>query len=87
MSDWRITLPDRLGDEIAHLTPSGRRAVHDALAALARDPRSGTPEPITAAEIRRVTTSPDDAGDRITLLYRVHATDRAVEIIWIISGP
>ncbi|MFK0294832.1 type II toxin-antitoxin system RelE/ParE family toxin [Streptomyces sp. NPDC090442] len=87
MSDWTVYLRPHLGEEIASLPPDGRRAVHEALAALAADPRAGIAEPITAAELRRITTGPTPTGDRITLLYRVHEDERRLELIWIISGP
>ncbi|MFD9850505.1 hypothetical protein [Streptomyces parvus] len=94
MSDWAVKVPPRLYEEFAQLSGSGRRVVHEVLAQLARDPRDPdtSTEPITGAELRRITTRPTaDTGDRITLLYRVHADDPAqpghVEIIYLISGP
>ncbi|GAA2106009.1 hypothetical protein GCM10009801_82050 [Streptomyces albiaxialis] len=81
-------MPSRLGETIADLDPPARRAVHDALATLAEDPRAGAAEPIRGAEIRRLFTRPTVAtGDRITLLYRVHEAEHQVEIIWVIAGP
>ncbi|GAA0439168.1 hypothetical protein [Streptomyces luteireticuli] len=87
MSDWQIVMPARLGDEVAHLTPSGRRVVHDALAALALDPHAGAEEVITGAEVRRYRTRPTDTGDRISILYRLHADTRSVEIVFLLAGP
>jgi hypothetical protein len=88
VSDWQILLPDRLGEEIAHLEPAARRTVHSAFADLAQDPRAGVADPtITAVEIRRILTSPTPAGERVTVLYRVHTDSRSVEIIWLIAGP
>ncbi|MFC5724859.1 hypothetical protein ACFP1Z_32395 [Streptomyces gamaensis] len=88
MSDWQIVMPARLNEEMARLTPSGRRAVHDALAALARDPQTGAEEVIAGAEIRRHRTQPTaDTGDRISVLYRVHARERRIEVIYLIAGP
>jgi len=90
VSDWHVDVPARLGEEVGRLTPGGRRAVHDALARLAKDPRTGAEEPVTGAEIRRILTEPAaDNGDRITLLYRVHGDEdpRRVEIIFLLAGP
>ncbi|MGW1666195.1 hypothetical protein [Streptomyces microflavus] len=93
MSDWSVEVPERLYEEFARLSGPGRRAVHEALAQLARDPRDpqSSAEPITGAELRRITTRPTaDTGDRITLLYRVHTDDAQpgrIEIIYVISGP
>ncbi|MFF9193706.1 hypothetical protein ACF09L_00740 [Streptomyces sp. NPDC014779] len=94
MTHWNVEIPRRLYHEIAHLSPGGRRALHDALAALADDPRppESRPQPVRGAELRRVATQPaGDNGLTITLLYRVHdpvgkAAGR-VEIIFLIAGP
>ncbi|MEV0012728.1 hypothetical protein [Streptomyces sp. NPDC047973] len=94
MSDWHVDVPSRLFEEFAHLSGPARRAVHDLLAQLATDPRdpASSTEPVTGAELRRITTRPaTDTGDRITLLYRVHPAEDGqpgrVEIIFVISGP
>ncbi|MFJ8166549.1 type II toxin-antitoxin system RelE/ParE family toxin [Streptomyces sp. NPDC096136] len=95
MTLWTVEVPPRLYEEIAHLSPGSRRALHDTLDSLAADPRdpASTTEPITGAELRRIDTPPvQDTGDRITLLYRVHTptADRLggrVEVIFILSGP
>ncbi|MFG2867197.1 hypothetical protein [Streptomyces sp. NPDC048338] len=92
---WTVQVPRRLYPEFAHLSPDGRRAVHDALAALAEDPRSpaSSAEPVQAIELRRLTTRPTtDTGVTITLLYRVHpplgrAKTGRVEIVFLIVGP
>ncbi|MER6603812.1 MULTISPECIES: hypothetical protein [Streptomyces] len=94
MSRWSVEVPPRLYEEVARLSPGGRRAVHDVLDRLAvepRDPASST-EPIAGAELRRIDTDPaKDTGDRITLLYRVHPPEDdapgRVEAIFILSGP
>ncbi|MCY0961798.1 hypothetical protein [Streptomyces sp. H27-H5] len=95
MTLWTVEVPPRLYDEVAHLSAGGRRAVHDALDTLAVDPRdpASSTEPIAGAELRRINTTPTkDTGDRITLLYRVHAPEAGqpagrVEVIFILSGP
>ncbi|MFE9484521.1 hypothetical protein ACFYNM_38815 [Streptomyces spororaveus] len=94
MTHWTVEVPPRLYEEIAHLSAGGRRAVHDLLDTLAADPRdpASSTEPITGAELRRIDTAPaKDSGDRITLLYRVHAPEAdqpgRVEVIFILSGP
>ncbi|MEU8528138.1 MULTISPECIES: hypothetical protein [Streptomyces] len=94
MTHWIVQVPRRLYPEFAHLSPGGRRAVHDALARLAEDPRdaASTAEPVKGAELRRFVSEPaTDTGDRITLLYRVHEpkgrTPGRVEIIFLLAGP
>ncbi|MEU9062415.1 hypothetical protein AB0D13_27000 [Streptomyces sp. NPDC048430] len=94
MSDWHVDVPERLFEEFAHLSGAGLRAVHELLAQLVTDPRdpASSTEPVAGAELRRITTRPTtDTGDRITLLYRVHApsADQAgrIEIIFMVSGP
>lgn len=95
MTDWSIEVPPRLYEEFAHLSPGGRRAVHDVLTRLAADPRDplSSTEPVAGAELRRIMTEPAaDTGDRITLLYRVSDPDGpdhpgTVSIIYVISGP
>ncbi|MFD8146118.1 hypothetical protein [Streptomyces sp. NPDC059708] len=95
MTLWTIDVPPRLYEEVAHLSPGGRRALHDLLDSLAVDPRdpASSTEPITAAELRRIDTAPaPDTGDRTTLLYRVHAPEAGqaagrVEVIFILTGP
>lgn len=95
MTDWQVEVPERLYPEVAHLSPGGRRAVHDVLDQLAvdpRDPHSST-EPIQGAELRRIMTAPaTDTGDRITVLYRVVAPEGPdqpgrVIVVFILSGP
>ncbi|MFF8609658.1 hypothetical protein ACF06X_27470 [Streptomyces sp. NPDC015346] len=94
MTHWIVQVPRRLYAEFAHLSPGGRRAVHDALALLAADPRppGSTGEPVQAIELRRLTTEPTtDTGVAITLLYRVHDPQGKrpgrVELIFILAGP
>ncbi|MFF6776728.1 hypothetical protein ACFY8W_24715 [Streptomyces sp. NPDC012637] len=94
MTRWAVEIPRRLYHEIARLSPGGRRALHDALAALAEDPRpaESRTEPVRTAELRRVSTAPaSDNGVTITLLYRIHepAPGRPgrVEIIFLVAGP
>ncbi|MFF9011855.1 hypothetical protein ACF09C_02635 [Streptomyces sp. NPDC014870] len=94
MTRWIVQVPRRLYPEFAHLSPGGRRAVHDALALLAADPQSpaSTTEPLQALELRRITTQPTtDTGVTITILYRVHEpqgqSPGRVEIIFILVGP
>ncbi|WP_198359178.1 hypothetical protein [Streptomyces fildesensis] len=86
---WTIDIPERLGEEFAHLTPAGRRAVYDACRQLAQDPTiNATSEPVRGADLRRVTTDPTTGtGDRITLLYRIHHDEGRVELIFLIAGP
>ncbi|KOV17255.1 hypothetical protein ADK91_02875 [Streptomyces sp. XY511] len=94
MTPWTVEVPPRLYEEVAHLSPGGRRAVHDLLDSLAVDPRdpASSTEPIAGAELRRIDTAPvkDAGGDRITLLYRVHGPESGragcVEVIFILSG-
>ncbi|MGW1767171.1 hypothetical protein ACWCQL_24270 [Streptomyces sp. NPDC002073] len=94
MTNWTVEVPPRLYEEVAHLSPGGRRALHDLLDRLTVDPRdpASSTEPIAGAELRRIDTAPaTDTGDRITLLYRVHAPEGdqpgRVEAIFILSGP
>ncbi|MFF8279883.1 hypothetical protein ACF05T_27880 [Streptomyces lateritius] len=94
MTHWNVQVPRRLYAEFAHLSPGGRRAVHDALALLAADPRTpaSTAEPVQALELRRLTTEPaTDTGVAITILYRVHEPrgerPGRVELIFILAGP
>ncbi|MHC3394687.1 hypothetical protein ACLQ2E_35300 [Streptomyces lavendulocolor] len=94
MTRWTVEVPPRLYEEVAHLSPGGRRAVHDVLDALAVDPRdpASSTEPIAGAELRRIDTDPaKDTGDRITVLYRVHRPEGdqpgRVEVIFILAGP
>ncbi|MCX5207699.1 hypothetical protein OG897_40670 [Streptomyces sp. NBC_00237] len=93
MSDpapWSVDVPERLREEFAQqLAPGERRAVHDLLALLAADPRMGAVEPVPlSVELRRALTAPaTDTGQRVSILYRVHADRRTVEIIYILTGP
>ncbi|MFF3159457.1 type II toxin-antitoxin system RelE/ParE family toxin [Streptomyces sp. NPDC057910] len=95
MTRWTVTVPPRLYEEFAHLSPAARRAVHDVLKQLAIDPRdpSSSTEPITGAELRRIDTAPAaDTGERVTLLYRVQDADDdqaagRVSILFVLSGP
>ncbi|MET9162063.1 hypothetical protein ABZX56_30445 [Streptomyces parvulus] len=95
MTDWRVEVPERLFEEFAHLSPGGRRAVHDVLERLTVDPRDpgSTSEPIQGAELRRIMTEPAaDSGDRITVLYRITEPESPTQqgritILYIISGP
>ncbi|MDT9687060.1 hypothetical protein Q5762_01595 [Streptomyces sp. P9(2023)] len=94
MTQWAVQVPRRLYAEFAHLSPAGRRAVHDALALLATDPRhpTSTAGPVQSAEIRHLTTAPTpDTAVTITLLYRVHdpkpQTPGRVELLFILTGP
>ncbi|MEV4949389.1 hypothetical protein [Streptomyces sp. NPDC053755] len=94
MTHWHVLVPRRLYTEFAHLSPGGRRAVHDALALLAEDPRSpaSAAEPIRTVELRRLTTEPaTDTGATVTLLYRVHEPEGErpgrVELIFMLAGP
>ncbi|MFF7178253.1 hypothetical protein [Streptomyces sp. NPDC008121] len=94
MTHWHVLVPRRLYPEFAHLSPGGRRAVHDALALLAADPRcpASTAEPIRTLELRRITTEPAvDTGTTITILYRVHEPEDErpgrVELIFMLAGP
>ncbi|MFI8823893.1 hypothetical protein [Streptomyces sp. NPDC053431] len=94
MTHWIVEIPRRLYNEIAHLSPGGRRALHDALASLAEDPRppESRAEPLRDAELRRVATVPaSDTGTTITLLYRIHdpasGKPGRVEIIFLLAGP
>ncbi|MER7520641.1 hypothetical protein [Streptomyces sp. NPDC126499] len=91
---WIVVVRRNLYSEIAHLSPGGRRALHDALAALAEDPRPAESrrEPLRTAELRRVATAPAaDTGITVTLLYRVHdpAEGRPgqVEVLFLVAGP
>ncbi|MFI8966538.1 hypothetical protein ACIGO8_31005 [Streptomyces sp. NPDC053493] len=91
---WAVEIPRRLYSTIAHLSPGGRRALHDALAALADDPRpaESRTEQLQGAELRRVATLPAaDTGITVTLLYRVHDTGDGepgrVEIVFLVAGP
>lgn len=95
MTDWQVDVPERLFEEFAHLSPGGRRVVHDLLDQLAADPRdpASSTEPIQGAELRRILTDPaPDTGDRITVLYRVtdpEGPDQPgrISILYIVSGP
>ncbi len=60
------------------MPPHARRAVHDALTTLARNPRAGVAEPITAALIRRITTVPQPTPTG-SPCDRVHAADREAD--------
>ncbi|MGW1674571.1 hypothetical protein [Streptomyces sp. NPDC002324] len=95
MTLWNVVVPPRLYEEFAHLSPAGRKAVHDILVTLAADPRdpASSREPIEGAELRQISTRPTtDTGDQIAVLYRVHDPADAgepgtVELIYVISGP
>lgn len=95
MTDWLVEVPARLYEEFAHLSPGGRRVVHDVLEQLATDPRDphSSTEPIQGAELRRIMTAPaPDTGDRITVLYRVTDPDQPgdtgrVTVLYVLSGP
>ncbi|MFE9406815.1 hypothetical protein ACFYNY_34470 [Streptomyces sp. NPDC006530] len=94
VTHWNVQVPSRLYEEFAHLSPGGRRAVHDVLDRLAVDPRepASTTEPVTGAELRRIDTAPAaDTGDRITILYRVQDPDSGqpgtVTLIYVLHGP
>ncbi len=95
MTHWNIQIPERLYEEFAHLSPGGRRVLHDVLDRLAADPRdpASTTEPITGAELRRIDSeSAADTGDRITLLYRVQDPDSdqqpgTITVIFVLHGP
>ncbi|MEU6332763.1 hypothetical protein ABZ851_36785 [Streptomyces sp. NPDC047049] len=85
---WNVDFPERLNVEFAHLSAGERRAIYDLIKRLADDPRHGTEEPISGAELRRAMTDPAaDSGDRITVLYRVHDDERRLTLIWIVAGP
>ncbi|MFJ4880875.1 hypothetical protein ACIP93_37495 [Streptomyces sp. NPDC088745] len=86
---WSVVVHERLGTEFAEqLSPGERRAVHDLLAVLAVDPRTGVSEPVQSAELRRALTAPAaDTGQRVSVLYRVHQETCTVEILYILTGP
>jgi hypothetical protein len=88
LSDWTLSVPERLNEEIAGLGPDARRVVYTAFRALVADPRAGRLEPVTGAELRRALTEPLPGTDqRITIMYRVIEAKATIAVIWLIAGP